>query len=275
MLRLLFAATITGCATALGALPFLVIREVARSVYDTLLGFGAGLMLAASTLGLLPAALHGVRSDDSVDFARLAMVLGGFLGGVLVLSLMDRLIPHVHAGGHHGHQEGHDHDDEHAECHHPTVDEKARHQGLLVLGAMTLHRLPEGFAIGAGFATGATRPLGIMLAFAVAAQNAVEGAVMAAPFRRGGLSPGRLLATVAATGLAVPAAALAGYFIADKIAGALPVALSLAAGALIYLTCNEIIPESHSHKNERRATAGLLVGFVLIILLQVFTGRAD
>jgi ZIP family zinc transporter len=189
------------------------------------------------------------------------------------------LIPHLHAGGHHQHQDpAPGEHGEHAHCHHADVDERARHQGLLVLGAMSLHRLPEGFAIGAGFAAGAgtaLRPLGIMLAIAVAAQNAVEGAVMAAPLRRGGLGPLRLLALVTATGLAVPASALAGYFLSGANPGALPLVLALAAGALIYLTCNEIIPESHSHANERAATFGLISGFVLIILLQVLTGHAD
>jgi ZIP family zinc transporter len=273
VLELLIASTLTGCATAIGALPFLVVREVPRRTYDTLLGFGAGLMLAAATLGLLPAALREVRVDDVVHGGQLILVIGGFLSGVVLLSLMDRLIPHLHAGGHHAHQEGVLDDAGHAHCHHPSVDDKARHQGILVLGAMSLHRLPEGFAIGAGFAVGELRPLGIMLAIAIAVQNAVEGAVMAAPLRRGGLSPGALVALVAATGLAVPVAAIAGFFLSARIAGSLPFALALAAGALIYLTANEIIPESHSHANEKQATFGLLAGFVLIILLKVLTGH--
>src|SRR5947209_12270181 len=103
VLRLLLAATLTGCATAVGALPFLLVREVPRRVYDTLLGFGAGLMLAAATLGLLPAALRGVRTGDAVDVGHFALVLVGFGGGVALLFLMDRLIPHLHAGGHHRH----------------------------------------------------------------------------------------------------------------------------------------------------------------------------
>jgi len=276
MLPLLFAATVTGCATAVGALPFLVARTISRRAYDTLLGLGAGLMLAAATLGLLPAALRSVRDGDRVVTAGLVEVLAGFGGGALLLFLLDRLIPHVHAGGHHEHQEGHDEEaNGHEHCHHATVDERARHQGVLVLGAMTLHRLPEGFAIGAGFAHGATRPLGVLLAVAISIQNAVEGAVMAAPLRRGGLSAAKLLGSVALTGVVVPLSALAGFFLAETVAGALPVALALAAGALIYLTCNEIIPESHSHANERRATWGLLSGFVLVILVQVIGGHAD
>ena len=137
---------------------------------------------------------------------------------------------------------------------------------------MSLHRLPEGFAIGAGFAAAELRPLGILLAIAIGIQNAVEGVVMAAPLKRGGLSPGRLLLLVAGTGLAIPFAAVAGFYFSRQIPGALPIALALAAGALIYLTCSEVIPESHSHGHERRATFGVFAGFVLIILLQALGG---
>src|SRR5262249_18523868 len=185
------------------------------------------------------------------------------------LFFMDRLIPHSHAGGHHHHMEG---GGEHDQCHHSSVDEKARHSGLLVLGAMSLHRLPEGFAIGAGFAAAQATTLGIMLACAIAAQNGVEGVVMAAPLVRGGLPALRIVGLVWLTGMAVPIAALAGYWFSG-VSGALPFALALGAGALIYLTCSEIIPESHSHGNERRATFGLMAGFVAIILLQIFVGH--
>jgi len=269
VLRLLLAATLTGFATAAGVLPFAFLREVTRRAYDALLGLCAGLMLAAATLVLLPEALHGARGAGGVDVAGLMLVLAGFAAGVALLFLMDRLIPHTHAGGHHLHMEG---EGEHDHCHHPTVDAKARHSGLLVLGAMTLHRLPEGFAIGAGFAAGG-RELGVMLAVAIALQNCVEGVVMAAPLKRGGLSLARIVTLVALTGAAVPLAALAG-FVLSGVTGVLPFALALAAGALIYLTCNEIIPESHSHGNERTATFGVLTGFVAIILLHLFVGHA-
>jgi ZIP family zinc transporter len=270
VLRLVLAATLTGSATAIGALPFAFLKQVSRRSYDTLLGLGAGLMLAAATLGLLPEALHTVRVGATVDVGALATVLAGFTAGVALLFFMDRLIPHTHAGGHHHHMEG---QGEHDHCHHDSAAAKARHSGLLVLGAMTLHRLPEGFAIGAGFAAAEARTLGLMLAVAIALQNGVEGVVMAAPLKRGGLSAGRIVGLVGATGAAVPLAALAGFWLSE-VAGVLPFALALAAGALIYLTCNEIIPESHSHGNERPATFGILTGFVAIILLQLFVGHA-
>ncbi len=272
MLRLIAIAAVVGCATTLGALPILVTRQVSRKVYDTMLGLGAGLMLAAATLGLLSEALVGVRVDGEVHLPLFGLVLGGFGGGVALLFGMDRLIPHAHAGGHVEHLHGHD-ESAHEHCHHPSVDDRARHQGLLIIGAMALHRIPEGFAIGAGFATARALPLGVMLAVAVAVQNAIEGAVMAAPLKRGGLGRVRLLALVTATGMSVPFAAVAGYYLAAHVAGALPFMLAVGGGALIYLACNEIIPESHSHGNERRATFGLLVGVVGIMVLKVLAGE--
>ena len=268
MLGAFLVAAATGLATTFGAVPFLFVRHVERRHYDTLLGFAAGLMLAAATLGLLSTALADVHLHGVLQIGRFSSVLAGFCSGVGLLSIMDRLIPHQHAGGHHAHVH-HDH------LHHdhdpalPDLNEAhaARKQGLLVVGVMSLHRLPEGFAIGAAWAGGG-QALGVTLAIAVALQNAVEGAVMAAPLRRGGLRPVALLALVTATGLAIPVAALAGFVLSSIVHGALPPLLALGAGALLYLTCNEIVPESHSHGNEVRATFGLLSGFLFIVILR-------
>jgi len=272
MLHLALISTLVGFATTVGALPFLVAKEVPRGIYDTMLGLGAGLMLAAATLGLLPTALVDVRAGGAVQLHLLVTVLGGFASGAALLFGMDRFIPHAHAGGHHEHMHGHE-EGAHEHCAHATVDERARHQGLLIVGAMALHRVPEGFAIGAAFATTGAAPLGLLLAIAISMHNAIEGAVMAAPLKRGGLGRARLIGIVAATGLAVPLGAAAGFILAHRIAGALPFMLAVAAGALLYLTCNEIIPESHSHGNERGATFGLLGGVVVIVLIKVLVGE--
>jgi ZIP family zinc transporter len=267
----------TGLATTVGALPFLWV-SVSRRVYDGLLGLGAGLMLAAATLGLLSTALDDVRAGGQLDLVRLGLVLGGFGAGVAMLYLMDRFIPHEHAGGHHVHvhedhvHDGHDGHHDHPHPPHAAERGAARKQGLLVVGVMSLHRVPEGFAIGAGYASGGAG-LGVTVAIAVAVQNAVEGAVMAAPLKRGGLGRGALVGLVTTTGMSVPVAAVAGYFLSSRVAGALPPMLALAAGALLYLTCNEVIPESHSHGNEVRATFGVLLGFVFIMLVQVLFGH--
>src|SRR5439155_11133833 len=107
----LLAAVATGLATTVGAVPFLVARGVSRRFYDTLLGLGAGLMLAAATLGLLSTALEEIRPGGVLDVRALGFVLIGFAVGVALLYLMDRLIPHEHAGGHGAHvHEDHVHD---------------------------------------------------------------------------------------------------------------------------------------------------------------------
>ena len=265
------AAVLSGLATSLGALPFLFVRDLARRTYDGILGLGAGLMLAAATLGLLAEAVRGVHESGSLDVTKLALVVAGFIVGVGLAAAMDRFIPHHHAGGHHqhlGHEPGHDvHDrpDRHADD-----DERrraARH-AYAVVGALSLHRIPEGLAIGAGFAVpGATR-IGIILAIAVGVQNACEGIVMSAPLRASGVSPRRGFVIVALTGLTIPIAAAIGQALAGVAAVTMPFVLSLAGGTLIYVTSNEIIPESHSHGNEGTASAGLVLGFLLTMLLE-------
>jgi ZIP family zinc transporter len=259
----LVAAAVSGLATSLGALPFVFVRSLPRRAYDGILGLGAGLMMAAATLGLLSEAVHGVREGGVMDWGRLGIVVLGFVVGVLVASFMDRYIPHHHAGGHHehlGHAPGHDHHDE------PEQGEARR--GYAVVGALTLHRIPEGLAIGAGFAVPGSSHLGVMLAIAVGVQNVCEGLVMAAPLRAGGVSGARGFAIVAMTGLVIPAAAIVGSALAGLAASAMPFILALAGGTLIYITSNEIIPESHSHGHEGTASFGVVLGFLLTMVLQ-------
>ena len=107
----LVAAAVSGLATSLGALPFVFVRSLPRRAYDGILGLGAGLMLAAATLGLLSEAVRDVRVDGAMDWGRLGLVVLGFVVGVAIAAMMDRFIPHHHAGGHHqhlGHEPGHD-----------------------------------------------------------------------------------------------------------------------------------------------------------------------
>jgi zinc transporter, ZIP family len=263
----LIAATVTGLATGLGALPFLFIRELPRRAYDGILGLGAGLMLAAATLGLLAEALAGVRGGDGLDVGKLAVVGTGFVVGVLLAAAMDRLIPHRHARGHHqhlGHAPGHDHHDRHDHLDRPAE----AWRGYASTGALTIHRVPEGLAIGAGFAAAEHARLGMLLAIAVALQNACEGIVMAAPLRRGGVRAGRSVGLITLTGLATPVAALVGVALAGRAVPSMPFILALAAGTLIYVTSNEIIPESHSHGFEGTASSGVVAGFLLTMVLK-------
>jgi zinc transporter, ZIP family len=266
VLLALVAATLTGLMTGLGVVPFLFRETIPRRLYDAVLGMGAGLMLSAATLGLLAEAVHEVRHDGHLELLALVEVLVGFGAGVLMLIIMERTIPHQHAGGHREHITRHHEALDSVHPHEHEHHEKVR-QGLLITGAMTIHRIPEGFAIGAGFASGPAGALGWVLAVAVGFQNACEGAVMGAPLRHAGWSRGRVLGAVSATGLATPIAAIVGYFAATYAVSVLPFFLALASGALIYLISNEIIPETHSHGNEGLATLGLVCGFALTIVV--------
>jgi len=265
--RVFAAAVVTGLATSLGALPFLFVRALPRRIYDGILGLGAGLMLSAATLGLLSEALAAVGHPGAPGRAgRLAQVVFGFVLGVVVAALMDRFIPHRHAGDHHshlGHEPGHDHHDRHEHT-------EERRRSYAVIGAMSIHRVPEGLAIGAGFAVSGSAQLGWLLALVVAVQNTCEGIVMAAPLRQSGVSPWRGLAVVTMVGLCTPIAALAGFELADAATRAMPLLLAFAGGILIYVTSNEIIPESHSHGHEGTASAGIVAGFLVTMLLEVW-----
>ncbi len=259
MLQALAAAALTGLATGLGAFPFFFLRRLPRRGYDGILGLGAGLMLAAATLGLLAEALSGVRGPAGLDAWLLAKVVLGFLLGVVVATVMDRFIPHRHAGGHHAHiaPDGYAHEERPEEL----------RRSYAIVGALSIHRVPEGLAIGAGFAAGEASHLGWLLVFSVGIQNVCEGVVMGAPLRLSGVSPWRGLAVIVASGLAVPLGALLGHGLSAAAAVALPVVLALAAGILIYVTSNEVIPESHSHGHETMASAGLVLGFLLTMVI--------
>ena len=284
MLNALLVALVTGLATGLGSLPFFFVDRLPRKVYDSLLGVGAGLMLTAATLGLLPAALAHVRAGGEIHYQTLGLVVLGLGLGFLVMFVMDKNIPHWHAAGHSEHKHGEGHgahaaDHQHAdEAEHQHMDDpspRAHRQGLLITGAMTIHRLPEGFALGASFAAGVTQHhhLGIMLAVAIAMQNACEGVVMAAPLRHGGMKRVTTLGLTAATGLSTPIGALAGYAFSHAVAAALPIALAIAAGSLITLTSHEIIPETHSHGHEVPATLGIVSGVAAMVVIITLLGE--
>jgi ZIP family zinc transporter len=269
MRNALVAAALTGLATGLGAFPFFFVRALRRRVYDGILGLGAGLMLAAATLGLLGEALAGVRTPAGIDPTVLLLVVAGFVTGVGMAAVMDRFIPHRHARGHRQHifDDVHQHDHGHDHVHTEEVSHEDLRRTYLIIGALSIHRVPEGLAIGAGFVASESHRLGLMLSAAVALQNVCEGVVMGAPLRQAGVSPVRGLLIVLLTGSAVPLGALVGHLVSTTAVAALPFVLALAAGTLIYVTSNEIIPESHSHGNEATASAGVVTGFLVTMLI--------
>jgi ZIP family zinc transporter len=235
----LFWLVAPGLATGLGALAVLAIREPGDRVLDVLLGVTAGIMLAAAVFSLLVPAL---------DEGTVGEVALGFLAGTAVLAALDAFIPHVHARFSERSQS------------------RQERRATLLLGALTIHNLPEGLAVGIAFAAGGPE-LGIPIAIAIGLQNVPEGFAASAPLVAGGASLWLAIGLATATGLVEPVAALVGYAIAEFVSSLLPFALAFAGGAMVYVVVDEMLPESRENGNEREATGGVVVGFVVMMLL--------
>jgi ZIP family zinc transporter len=234
----IFAA---GGATALGGLALLVLPRPSDRWLDGLLGFTAGVMLAATAFSLLVPALD----EGSVP----EVLLGVAAGGAALLAL-DALVPHVHLRFFEAGQ------------HRP----REARQAALLLSALTIHNVPEGLAVGVAFAAGGT-DLGVPVALAIGIQNIPEGFAAAAPLLGVGASR-RLAAGIAAlTGAVEPPAALLAFAAFGVTSALLPFGLSFAAGAMLYVVVDELIPESHARGNERAASVALLAGFALMLAL--------
>ena len=242
---------LAAAATALGTLPVLLSQRISQRASDTLLGFGAGVMLAAIAFSLVMPALGAAQAQGLGRWpAGLVVAAGIALGGVALL-LADRWLPG------------------HGALVKPGVSEdaaRALRRAWIFVGAITLHNLPEGLAIGVAF--GGTDPAQAKaLATGIAIQDVPEGLIVALALRSVG--HGRLAAVGVgmASGLIEPVAAVAGAAVVSVAVGLLPWGLAFAAGAMLYAVSHEAIPGSHLQGNARHATAGLLLGFVLMMLL--------
>lgn len=241
------ATMITAFATGIGALPVLVLRGLSDRARDTLLGFGAGVMLAASFLSLLaPAfAIETARTGSAVSGA-LLVAMGAALGALFLLAA-DRLLPHEHAvKGHEG----------------------PRARGLsrawLFVFAIALHNLPEGLAVGVAQADGAASAASVT--FGIALQNMPEGLVVAVALIAIGLAPLKAFSIAFLTGMMEPLGGVIGAGMVATAQGLLPWGLAFAAGAMLFVVIHEVIPETHRNGSARVATAGLIAGFIVMTL---------
>jgi ZIP family zinc transporter len=241
-------------ATALGTLPVLLAQRFSQRVFDTMLGFGAGVMLAASAFSLIIPALAAARDQGAGRWEAGLIVSAGVLGGAMLLLVTDRLVPHEHfVKGREG-----------------PASKALRRSWLFVL-SIVLHNIPEGLSIGVAF--GGTQDLGARaLATGISIQDVPEGMVVAMALR--GVGYGRVhSATLGAlSGLVEPVAAVLGAALIGWSTGLLPWGLAAAAGAMLFVISHEIIPESHREGHEAHATTGLMVGFVLMMLLDNAAG---
>lgn len=250
------ASTAAGLATGVGALPGLLFKGLSQKVLNTLLGFAAGVMLAATAFSLIvPGVAYGERIYGAAHWAVLVMA-GGILFGALCLDRLDRWIPHDHfVKGHEG------------------PSSSLRKTWLFVL-AITLHNFPEGLAVGVGFGGGTDEAIaqGTTLAMGIGLQNIPEGLAVFLPLVREGYSRGKALWIAAATGLVEPIAGVLGAGLVGVFAPILPLGMAFAAGAMLFVISDEIIPETHRRGTERLATFGVMVGFVVMMSMDILLG---
>lgn len=241
-------------ATAFGALLAIGLRTVSQRTQDSLLGFAAGIMLAAASFSLiLPGLAAGEEILGNSSLAAVTVVLGLGLGALLMLGL-DRFTPHEHAST--------------GPC---GPDCERLNRVWLFVFAIALHNLPEGMAIGVSFANG-DMSVGLPLTTAISIQDIPEGLAVALALRAVGLSALVSALVAAASGLMEPLGALVGMGISTGFAIAYPVSLGLAAGAMIFVVSHEVIPETHRNGHQTPATIGLMIGFGVMMFLDTALG---
>jgi len=256
----LFATLFTWGVTALGAALVFTTRTFNQKLLDWLLGFAGGVMIAASYWSLLAPSIEMAEAQGMIPWLP---ALVGFLFGGIFLRGIDAVLPHLHLGKPIEEAEG--------------VPTRWR-RSILLVTAITLHNIPEGLAVGVAFGAAAlgmessSLAAAIALAIGIGLQNFPEGIAVAMPLRREGMSRGRAFMYGQASGLVEPIAGVLGAALVVLIQPLLPYALAFAAGAMIYVVVEETIPESHAEGNTDLATLGLMLGFAVMMTLDVALG---
>ncbi|HFI0055342.1 TPA: ZIP family metal transporter [Streptococcus suis] len=265
VIQALLGGLFTWFCTILGSAIVFFFKTVSRRLLDTMLGFAAGVMIAASFWSLLaPSIEYAEASYGSLAWIPAAV---GFAVGGIFLRLVDAWVPHLHLG----------HDKEQAEG----GDEKNRKnlsKTALLFLAITIHNIPEGLAVGVTFGALASNysPAAFVgalgLAIGIGLQNIPEGAALAIPIRTDGASRWKAFYWGSMSAIVEPIAALVGAVAVTYMTPILPYALSFAAGAMIFVVVEELIPESQTNGNTDIATLGLMVGFIIMMVLDVALG---
>ncbi len=260
VIQALIAGIFTWGMTALGAAAVFFVRQVNRKLLDTMLGFAAGVMIAASYWSLLAPAISMVEEGPLPGWLPAAV---GFLLGGIFLRLIDALLPHLHFGLPRQEAEGL-----------PTSWQRST---LLIL-AVTLHNIPEGLAVGVAFGAvaaglpSASLSAAVALALGIGIQNFPEGMAISMPLRREGISAGRSFWYGQLSGIVEPASCIIGVSAVLLARPILPYALAFAAGAMIFVVVEELIPESQQEGHSDLATMGVMIGFTIMMILDVALG---
>lgn len=260
IVQALFGTLFTWGVTALGAGMIFFTKEVSRKLLDGMLGFASGVMIAASYWSLLAPA---IEMSEGLSVPSWLPAVSGFLLGGGFLFLVDKLLPHLHTGGDVEYTEG---------------PKTSWQRSVLLVTAITLHNIPEGLAIGVAFGAAAAG-LGnggiasaVALAIGIGIQNFPEGLAVSAPLRREGWKLGKSFLYGQASGMVEPIAAVIGATATLLMRPILPYALAFAAGAMIYVVAEELIPESKREGHSDVPTIGVMLGFAVMMLLDVALG---
>ncbi|MBE9178431.1 ZIP family metal transporter [Oculatella sp. LEGE 06141] len=250
----LIGSTLAGLCTGVGALPVLFLRRITQNTQGIMLGFGAGVMLAATAFSLITPGIEAATEDGTSETVAALIVSVGILLGGLFLWFANRFFPHEHFF-------------------------KGREGGnlsnlrriWLFITAIAIHNFPEGLAVGVGFG-GDSISNGVALTVGIGLQNIPEGLVVALSLLSEKYTKPEAIAISLLTGLVEPVGGLIGAGAVAIARPVLPIAMGFAAGAMLFVISDEIIPESHRLGLEKAATIGVMVGFVLMMFLDVALG---
>lgn len=239
----LLGSFLSAMATVLGAVPILFVRRLSERWKDILVAFTAGIMVSASTFGLMP---------QAIEESGITALTLGLITGVLLLDLIENNIPHIDVENKPGFA---------------NMDSKA----LLVMIALFIHNIPEGLSTGFSYAS-EEASLGPMVAIAIGAQNMPEGLILAVFMMNSKSTRWKALGFATLTGLMEMVSAVIGYFTASSLQHAVGYGLAFAAGAMLFIVYKELIPESHGHGYERPSTYSFIFGLLAMVYITQFFG---
>ena len=257
--KIIIGLLIPFLGTALGAaMVFFMKNSMNKKLEKILLGFASGVMIAASVWSLIIPSINMATEQGKIAWLPAAV---GFLLGILFLLVLDSVIPHLHLNS--DKPEG--------------IKAKLKKTTMMVF-AVTLHNIPEGMAVGVAFAGAMTQNTGITiagalaLAIGIAIQNFPEGAIISMPLKSEGMSKGKAFMLGVLSGVVEPIGALITILLTNLVVPVLPYLLSFAAGAMIYVVVEELIPEAQDGEHSNLATIGVAIGFVIMMILDVALG---
>ncbi|MBM7642650.1 ZIP family metal transporter [Streptococcus loxodontisalivarius] len=258
------AGLFTWACTALGAAIVFFFKRISRRLLDTMMGFAAGVMIAASFWSLLAPAIEYAEADYG-SLAWLPVAIGFLVGG-FSLRLIDAIVPHLHLGKNKSEAEG--------------LHPKSLSKTMLLFLAITIHNFPEGLAVGvtfgalasSGHSSSSALVAALGLAIGIGLQNIPEGAALSIPIRAEGKSRKSAFFWGAMSAIVEPIGAVLGAALVMWMLAIIPYALAFAAGAMIFVVVEELIPESQTNGNTDIATMGLMIGFVIMMVMDVALG---